>query len=180
MRYTVHKLFWAWEHEKEEKWLDAMSAKGLQLTGIGFCKYTFEEGNKGEYTYRLELLENSPTHAESIAYIRFLEETGVEYVGSIFRWAYFRKKAAEGDFEIYSDIDSKIKHHKRIITLFILLIPINLWGGIANITNFFKSRDISLLGISFISWAVTLLLLTGTFTIGLKVRKLKKEKAFRE
>ena len=48
MKKTVHKLFWAWEFDREEKWLNDMSAKGLQLTDVGFCRYVFETGTPGE------------------------------------------------------------------------------------------------------------------------------------
>ena len=41
MRQTIHKLFWAWEFDKEEKWLNEMAARGLCLVSIGFCKYEF-------------------------------------------------------------------------------------------------------------------------------------------
>lgn len=69
-----------------------MSEKGLQLVSVGFCKYVFDEGAPGEYDVRLELLENWPMHPESTRYIKFIEDTGAEYLGSVMRWAYFRKK----------------------------------------------------------------------------------------
>lgn len=117
MRHVVYKYFSIGAYEKEEKWLNEMSAKGMQLVDVSFgIRYVFEEGMNGEYIYRLELLENLPSNVESIAYLRFLEETGVEHIASYLRWVYLRKKASDGDFEIYSDNDSKIKHYKRICT----------------------------------------------------------------
>jgi len=114
MKYTVRKIYTIGAYEKEEKWLNEMASKGMMLTDVGFCRYVFEEGTPGEYIYRLELLNHLPSHAESVAYIKFFEETGVEYVSSILCWVYFRKKAEDGFFEIYSDIDSRIKHYKRV------------------------------------------------------------------
>jgi len=38
--------------------------------------------------FLIELLENQATHAESGAYIRFLEDNGVECVASHMRWIY--------------------------------------------------------------------------------------------
>lgn len=117
MRHVVYKYFSIGAYEKEEKWLNEMSAKGMQLVDVSFgIRYVFEEGMSGEYIYRLELLENLPSNVESTAYLHFLEETGVEHVASYLRWVYLRKKASDGDFEIYSDTDSKIKHYKRICT----------------------------------------------------------------
>ena len=111
MRITVRKLFTAWNFEKEEKWLNEMSAKGLQFISTALFSYTFEEGEPNEYRYRLELLNNLPSHSESRSYIRFMEDMGIEHIGSCIRWVYFRKRAAEGDFDIYSDINSRIKHY---------------------------------------------------------------------
>jgi hypothetical protein len=180
MRYTVHKWFFAWDFEKEEKWLNEMSAKGLQLVSVGFCKYLFEEADRGEYMYRLELLDYLPSNAESIAYIRFLEETGIEYIGSVLRWAYFRKKAADGVFELYSDVDSKIRHYKRILTLFFVVFPLTLNGLISNI-NFGTrySSDVNLF-FAVLSTLLVFLLGFGIFKVLKEIGKLKKEKSIRE
>ncbi len=109
MKYTVWKAFF--DYEKEEKYLNEMAAKGLALTDYSWCRYVFEDALKGEYVYRIELLENPVNHAESQNYIiRFMEEAGIEFVTSYNRWIYLRKKTADGKFDIYSDIASKIKH----------------------------------------------------------------------
>lgn len=117
MRRKIIKLFSIGAFEKEEKWLTQMDAMGLRLLHVGYGNYTFEEAAPEGYVYRLELLDHMPSHPESQAYIRFVEETGAEYVGSIFRWVYFRKRAEEGDFELFSDIDSKIRHYWRILSV---------------------------------------------------------------
>jgi hypothetical protein len=117
VKHVVYKFFSIGAHEKEEKWLNEMSAKGMVLTDVMGLRYVFEQGTPGEYIYRLELLNYLPSHAESIAYVKFMEDMGIEYVGSCLRWVYFRKQAQDGVFEIYSDIESKIKHLKRITWL---------------------------------------------------------------
>ncbi len=121
MKHVVYKLFWAWDFEKEEKWLNEMAAKGFLLTDVGGLRYVFQEGAPGEYRYHLEWLQHFPSHPESIAYIKFVEETGAEHVGSFKRWVYFRKKAAEGAFNLFSDLDSRITHFRRITRLIGLL-----------------------------------------------------------
>ncbi len=114
MKKTVYKVFWAWESEKEEKWLNDQAAKGLNLVATGAFRYVFEEGEPGTYAYRLELLDNLPSTEASQEYFRFMEDVGVEQVGSIGRWVYFRKRVEDGPFELFSDIESRIKHLKRI------------------------------------------------------------------
>lgn len=112
MKHVVRKAYW--DYEKEERWLNEMSARGMAMTDYSWCRYVFTDAPNGQYIYRIELLENLPTHPESIAYLRFLEESGVECVSTYMRWAYLRKPAAEGAFDLYTDLDSRIKHYQRI------------------------------------------------------------------
>ena len=56
---TLHKWFWVWEFEKEERWLNEMAQEGWALTCGGFCTYTFEKCEPGEYIIRVEALDNS-------------------------------------------------------------------------------------------------------------------------
>ena len=60
MTATFYKLFWVWEYDKEEKWLNEMAAQGWALSGVGFCRYTFDKVQPGEYTVRLQLLNQCP------------------------------------------------------------------------------------------------------------------------
>ena len=179
---TVRKLFFVWDFEKEEKWLNEMSAAGLQLCGVGFCTYHFEEGAVGEYTYRLEMLDNWPTHAKSVQYIQFVEETGAEHIGSIYRWVYFRKKTkTQGDtFEIYSDIDSRISHLNRMLLFVGIFAMLNLFSTF-NMLRLWIQTDMSVFPtIATITLIVSILLGYGSIRIYLKTRKLKKEKVLRE
>ena len=180
MRRVIHKVFWAWEFEKEEKWLNEMSTKGLQLIDVGYCRYTFEEGTPGEYLYRIELLENSPQHAESISYIHFLEDIGVEHIGSLFRWVYFRKKAADGDFDLFSDIDSRIKHLNRILSFFLSILLLNLFAMSYNFCFYiFNDTKVNLI-CSFISLTLSLFLVSGIINFGKRISRFKKERFLRE
>ena len=133
MRHKINKYFNLAEYEKEEKWLNEMSSIGMHLVDVNFTKYTFEDGLPGEYIYRLELLEDMPRHPQSKAYIGFMEDMGVEYVASVFRWVYFRKRASDGPFDIYSDLSSKLRHIKRINLLASVVSYANAAVGVANL-----------------------------------------------
>jgi hypothetical protein len=39
--FLLSLLFWVWDFDKEEKWLNEMAAKGLSLVSVGFYKYEF-------------------------------------------------------------------------------------------------------------------------------------------
>ena len=107
-RKTVRKWFWVWEFEKEEQWLNTMAQSGWVLDGVGFATYHFIACEPGEYTVRLEM------HDRDDNYVSFMEECGAEYVGRMGMWMFFRKKTADGTFDIFSDIDSRIAHVKKI------------------------------------------------------------------
>ena len=59
MKRVMHRLFWAWDFDREEDWLNAWAARGLALVDVCGIRYVFEEGAPGEYEYRLELLEHT-------------------------------------------------------------------------------------------------------------------------
>ena len=50
MTKTVRKLFFLWEYEKEEEWINQMAREGWMLIRTGFRKYVFEKGTPGKYT----------------------------------------------------------------------------------------------------------------------------------
>jgi len=180
MRKTKRKIFWAWEHDKEEKWLNEMSAKGLQLCGVGLCTYVFEESEPGEYIYRLEMLNDWPSHFKSVDYIRFVEDTGAQQIGSVYRWVYFRKKASAEGFDIFSDIESRIKHLNRILFLAGVIAAVNLLNGSIQLRQWVSGgRQFSLI-IACLCLGIGLLIGYGFLTIHRKRRKLKKEQLIRE
>ena len=172
MRQTIHKLFWVWDFDKEEKWLNEMAAKGLSLVSVGFCKYEFEDSMPGEYKVCLQLLDKMPRHPESKKYIDFLETTGAEQVGSFTRWVYFRKKATEGDFELFSDNDSRLKYLSSVIS-FVSLITVGNW--IAGINNVFIATSFPS-PINYVGILNLLIGLVGTWGVIRLIRKRKKMK----
>lgn len=179
MKHIEYKIFTIFNFEDEERWLNEKSANGEYLTDVGFCRYVFEDGKPGDYVYRLEMLDEFPNHYKSMEYLRFLEETGVEHIASILKWVYLRKKASDGPFDIYSDIDSKIKHYERIINLANMLMIIQLLISIPNIIahglmgNFVN-------GVYLLNLTIAGILFIANNSLKNKVNKLKKEKIYRE
>ena len=179
MRKVIKKVFMAWEFEKEEKWLNEMAAKGLALVDYSLFRYSFEECEPGEYTFKIQLLEHRPSHPESEQYIRFMEETGAEQVASYLNWVYFRKKTSEGAFEIFSDIESQLKHYILIKKLLVPLGILNLCVGISNVINcWFNIRE--MFWVPFINIALAVLIFAGLSGINKKIKELKKEHSIRE
>lgn len=174
MRKTIKKLFFLWEFDKEEKWLNEMAAKGLALVSVGFCKYEFEDCVPGEYKVCLQLLDKAPKHPEMQKYIEFMEETGAEHVGSFTRWIYFRKKASEGDFELFSDNASRVKYLSSILSFIALIVGLNLYIGLYNIfVVFFLHSPFNYIGL--LNLAVALFGIPGTIKLWKKRNRMKQE-----
>ena len=123
---TVRKWIWAWDFEKEERWLNDMAAQGWALMSVGFCRYTFERCEPGAYTIRLEM------HPRDEAYLAFLQEIGATYIGRVAQWIYLRRRTDEGSFDLFSDLDSRIGHLKRIGRVLLGVGMGNLLIGLGN------------------------------------------------
>lgn len=183
MRHTVYKLFIATQYEQEEKWLNEMSAKGLALVHAGICKYIFEDEEPGKYTYKIELLDRLPSAASSQSYLLFLEDAGVETIASIFRWVYLRKKAEDGPFALYSDVDSTIRYFRRLQVFFILLAVLEYVVGIQNILigvfDLYNIRVVNIvMGLLLLFLGV--LLTAAAVTHTRKLKQLRRERQIRE
>ncbi len=165
-RKTIRKWFWVWSFEKEEEWLNEMAMNGWLLDGVSFCTYHFVRCEPGEYSIRLEM------HPYDEAYLSFMEETGAEYVGRIMMWIYFRKKTADGAFDLFSDIDSKIRHLDRIGKMLAWIGGGNLLIGLANTFN--PAR------IGWINLLCATLLMYGLGRIHGKKEALEKERLLHE
>ena len=187
MKQVVWKVYW--DYEREEKWLNEMSVKGLALTDYSWCRYVFAESAKGQYIYRIELLNQNATHPESIAYLRFLEESGVECVATYMRWVYLRKKASEGSFDIYTDLESRIKHYKRIYAFWNMLMFVEFSAGLSNLSIGIINLNIAdpfrdyaygnlIAGLCLIP--LGFLFLRLSLQIRKKIKKLDQEKLIRE
>jgi len=125
-RKTIRKWFWVWDFDKEEAWLNEMAMNGWALESVSFCSYHFIRCQPGEYSVRLEM------HPYDEAYLSFMQETGAEYIGRMMMWIYFRKKTEDGPFDLFSDIDSRIRHLDRIGRILGIIGAANLAIGIGN------------------------------------------------
>ena len=67
-RVTKNRWFWAWQDDKQEAWLEAMSREGLHLQTIkAFGRYVFESGEPRTDTYRLDFDKIFKLGAERLA-----------------------------------------------------------------------------------------------------------------
>lgn len=100
--------------EKEEVWLNEMAAQGWNMIKPGFRRATFEQGAPGEWIYRIQVLPQHVRRPESKEYFEFMRTTGVELVRAADQLAYFRKRSAEGTFELFTDRESLLAYARNL------------------------------------------------------------------
>ena len=110
----IYRLFF--DKDKEAKWLNEMSDKGWEMKSFFAGVFTFDECEKGKYKYQIDLCDKGL--AVSKDYREFMEDAGIEIVQTWGFWVILRKLAKDGDFQLYSDIDSQIEHYKKVLLIF--------------------------------------------------------------
>ena len=122
--------------DTETEWLNKMAADGWALTGFCAGFYRFEQCEKEEYTYQVDL--GDQLFSVSSEYRELMEELGVEIVTLWGYWIILRKRTADGPFELYTDVESQIEHYTKILRMFkvvcileIICMLIEVAGGLS-------------------------------------------------
>lgn len=122
-----------WDKDAETKWLNEMAQQGWAMTSFFAGFYTFEECAKGKWSYQIDFGEKFGRCTED--YRDFMREAGIEIVQNWGYWIILRKPAAEGEFQLYTDVESSIEHYSKILRMFkvagileIICFFFELWG----------------------------------------------------
>ena len=145
MKKTEHKIYAAWNFDKEVEMYNSKSKNGWQAVKVGcFCqKYVWDDS----VTYRYQLDYNNDID-DKRRYIETFEEQGWEYLNSSFNnWHVFRKKYQEGlpekEYQIYTDKASKaemICRWTRLVKFFTIVISAI---GILQLWNLWKEPQLA-------------------------------------
>lgn len=125
----IRKWFWVWQFEEEEQWLNRMAQTGWVLEKLGFATFYFRPCEPGAYIIRTEMRNKDED------YVNFMAETGAEYVGRMAKWIYFRRETRLGDFRIFPDLESRIRHLEGIAKGLKAIGLANLVIGMVNTFN---------------------------------------------
>ncbi len=101
--------------DAEIDWLNEMSEKGWAVKSFFMGFFSFEECEKGKYLYQMDFNSKCGTSRE---YREFMREADIEIVQSWFFWTILRRPASEGEFQLYTDLESSIAHYSKIRMLF--------------------------------------------------------------
>ena len=112
------------DKDKEIQWLDQMAEEGYALKSFFAGIYSFEPCEKGAWQYQIDI--GKGFFSVNRGYAQFMEEMGVEIVQAWGPWVILRRQRMEGEFQLYSDVDSRIEHYKKILLMFKLITFIEL------------------------------------------------------
>lgn len=183
-RMVKHKVFFIWDWEAEEIWLNRMAKQGWNLIKVGFCRYEFEKGQPGEWQYRLQAMDKHANTEESQQYLDFVESMDIEVVDTYLYWAYFRQRSDKGPFEIFSDSTSKIKHMKRIMAVIYAILPVLLLntGNMLHMLSIYDGSSDGLLLLCILMIVFMLFFMAiavfGLLRMHKRLKKLKTESEF--
>lgn len=103
---------WFYNTDKETEWLNRMAEQGWAMTDFFLGFYRFEKCEPGEYIYQID--DTEKLFGVSEDYRQFMEETGTETVCAWGFFVFLRRKAEEGPFQLYTDVESTITHYTKI------------------------------------------------------------------
>jgi len=171
---TVHRVIFAWEDEKEERWLEEMSMQGWHLTGTIPYTYYFQKGESKKMVYRLDYkLTLDKDYQE---YRQIFTDAGWELVCVMSNWHYYRILPENDKVpEIYSDNRSKAAKYQRLLVLFLILLPTLILfippSLVSNHADFPEPWNFIVFSIGL---TIKILFLYGVIRISLRVISLRK------
>ncbi len=137
------KLRMYYDKDRAVKWLNKMSEQGNVLTGVTGGIFHFEQGPSGKYLYQADFSEKFFSVSDD--YRSFMEDAGVEIIAIWGPWVYLRKLAADGEFSLYTDVDSSIDHYKKIRRMFKIFTALEGVAMIAELYGFYKGNQMAML-----------------------------------
>lgn len=112
------------DKDKETRWLNDMSDQGWAMNGFFAGFYRFEPCEKGKYSYQIDF--GNEFFSVSDDYREFMSDSDIEIIQSWGFWVFLRKLSSEGEFQLYTDVDSQIEHYKKIRNMFKAVTVIEL------------------------------------------------------
>jgi len=171
----ITKLFFAWQDEKEQTWLEQMAAHGWILDEVVFICYTFRKEEPQQICYRLDYQEIKQNELQD--YLGLFADAGWQYKGRVNNWFYFASKGNEAK-EIYTDIHSKVQKYKRVLRMCAIacfpitysLISFSRLTEQAAPSSFYVVMEI----LQFLIFFFALLLVFNIIRLAIRINKMEK------
>ncbi|MCR5252047.1 MAG: DUF2812 domain-containing protein [Lachnospiraceae bacterium] len=155
-----------YDKDAEVEWLNRLVGEGYAMDRFFAGFYHFVPCEKGEWQYQVDI--GHGFGGVSREFKEFMNEMDVEVVQSWGPWVYLRRKAQEGEFQLYTDVDSAIGQYKKIALLFKLAILLEMACMILEVYY-------ATVGGQTIAWAIVCLIVAivlGMFNALIRTRKI--------
>lgn len=120
---TVVKAIFAWEDEKEEKWLEQMAADGWRLISVAPYVYKFQRSEPEKVVFRLDYKNTLDKDYQE--YLTLFKDAGWELFATFANWQYFKIKPENEEIpEIYNSGKAKAQKYRRLLLGLVPLLPI--------------------------------------------------------
>lgn len=162
------------DKDKETKWLNKMAAAGWAMTGFFAGFYKFEQSEKGKYSYQIDF--GNKFFSVSKDYREFMEDADIEIVAIWGFWVFLRKLKSQGEFKLYTDVDSQIEHYQKILIMFKVATVIELICLFVEMFCVSRTENIMLWGAVFFILAMLLAFVKITLHTSDHIRELKERK----
>ncbi len=161
------------DKDKETTWINEMAAKGYALKGFFAGFYSFEKCEPGEYVYQIDF--GSKMFSVTDDYREFMAENNIEIVCLWGYWIILRKRADEGEFVLYTDVDSSIAHYTKILKMFKVVTIIELICFFVEVIGAMNGAAIGIFGMLIIG-VLIIGLIHATLSTKRTINELKERK----
>lgn len=159
------------DKDTETKWLNEMSQKGYALKNFVMGFYSFRKCTPGEYVYQIDMVDGFFQVDDD--YKSFMEDAGVELVCMWGFWVILQKKAADGPFDLYTDVESRIEHYSKIKRMLKVAAVIEIICLVILLLNSLKLKSLAVLSYSFVIMALTVGLIRQVMHVNKILAELK-------
>lgn len=180
MKKAIQKMFV--DLVKEEEWLNEQGQQGLMLVRYSGGLYEFEDASPAKYCYQIAI----PDKGNRDDYFSFLEEMGITVVAKYAGRVYLRKNEKDGPFELYTDLENRIRQLQKKNGIFINIAVSQFVLGVYMLLNMIPYVAEKTAPFWILLGFGSLLIVAGAafFTYGIggmkKIKALKAEKQIRE
>lgn len=161
------------DKDTEQDWIMEMSNQGWAFENFFLGVYTFKPSEPGEYIYQIDLLDDWMGDKKDFS--EFMEDSGVEVVAQWYRWVFLRKRAEEGPFEMYTDIESKIVQYKRMEKFFLVILILESIIFLVEFLAAIRTRSMALIIATMLIGLIVMILFHNVLKCKEKIKALQKE-----
>ena len=173
---TIYKVFFAWQDEKEEKWLEEQAAQGWHLESAAPFFYTFRKGNPERVIYRLDYkltLDKDYTEYEQI-----FTDCQWKLVTRMSNWHYYRIRPDNNHTpEIFNTSHTKAQKYRRLLRglwPFLFLAFLN-FRYVFDYLDFTKEQDTDHVVLGLFMLLVWGFFIFAVIRVVIKIRKLESQ-----